>query len=155
YISRDKITRGQFAAYLAQYPNRVPGERWKLHADDHEQVPVRNVTAEEAYKFAIWLGGHLPTLEQWDKAAGRYRRLRLKGPYQGPRVAVELERPCRVDAPEDADDESVYHCRGMAGNGFEWTRNSTKGKMIPLQASKELLRNPILLRGWRFSADEP
>jgi hypothetical protein len=155
YISRDKITRGQFAAYLAQHPDRVPGERWKLHADDHERVPVRDVKVEEAYNFAVWLGGHLPTSEQWDKAAGRYRRLRPKGPYQGPHVAIGLERPCRVDAPEDADDESVYHCRGMAGNGFEWTRNGRNGEMVPLRAPGGLLDAPIILRAWNFEFGQP
>src|SRR5262249_49486146 len=73
-----------------------------------------------------------------------------------PHVAIMLEQPCRVDAPKDADDESVYHCRGMAGNGFEWTRNSRNGEMVPLRIPpKELLKDGIMLRGWNFAAYEP
>jgi hypothetical protein len=126
-------------------------------------MPVRDVTVEEAHAFAEWLGGRLPTLVQSDKAAGRYHPLRGEGPYKGEwkskgtlRVAVDREQPLPVG--ESADDENLYGCRDMAGNGLEWTRNvRTPGgeRLVPLSKVGGPLDAAVYLRGWRFTQERP
>jgi hypothetical protein len=159
YISRNKITRGQFGCFAdaaAKDPAaEKPGNEWKKFAGDHKNMPIRGVTFRDAYLCAIWLGGRLPSLDQWDKAAGTWHSSRghhpyWGGPYKGkwggkprPHVAVGLHlmQPVVIDAPEDEDDESWYGCRGMAGNCSEWTRGKD--------------RRSVILRGWSFKKERP
>jgi serine/threonine protein kinase len=162
YISRDKITRGQFGIFQ-ESKRIVPESRWKSHAHDDVQMPVRDVTVEEAHAFAEWLGGRLPTLVQSDKAAGRYHPSRGEGPYKGSwkgertlRVAVDRRQPLPVG--ESADDESLYGCRDMAGNGLEWTRNvRTPGgeRLVPFPGARGPLQAAVYLRGKRFTQKRP
>lgn len=88
--------------------------------------PVLRVDVQEAHRCAEWLGGVLPSADEWDKAAGRFEPDRGPGPYQsspGPGdIAVGLEAP-RPIGTAAKDISSVSGCRDMAGNGLEWTRS--------------------------------
>jgi serine/threonine protein kinase/formylglycine-generating enzyme required for sulfatase activity len=96
---------------------------------DNPRWPVLRVDIQEAHRCAVWLGGVLPSAEQWDKAAGRFEDDRGAGPFEGPIVEPgdvnvgggENGRPVPVGAaPKDVCRFSG--CRDMAGNGLEWTR---------------------------------
>ncbi len=165
YISRCKITRGQFRWFAAQ---ETTDEGWKKFANDHEDMPVRGVMVRDAYTFADRLGGRLPSLDQWDKAAGLWHPSRgqdpyWEGPYRGKwsnnkgcAVAIgRLEHPLGVDDDGEKDDVSVYGCRGMAGNGREWTR-ATRGREASFEEIRQgLPRLPdMILRGWNFKVQE-
>jgi serine/threonine protein kinase len=170
YISRDKITRGQFALMVAENPSVIEKKRWEQHAKDDPRMPVRSVTFEEAFAFAKWIDkdhGALPTLKQWDKAAGLYHPKRgqdpwFVGPYQGrwtdnprPEVAVgNLEKP--VGAGQSRHDISPYGCRDMAGNGFEWTRSLVSGKNVPRNHKRgDPLQGDVYFRGQDCNEEEP
>src|SRR5207248_4367761 len=45
--------------------------------------PVLRVDIQEAHPCAVWLGGWLPTSEQWEKAAGRFESGGTEGPFDG------------------------------------------------------------------------
>jgi len=117
------------------------------------------VTVEEADHFAKWLNGHLPTTEQWDKAAGRYEASRGEGPYQGswrdnpkPSIAVQRRGPVAVGSSES--DVSPFDCRDMAGNGYEWTCTLRFGKgLVPIL--KPRVDDLVCLRGRSFEEPEP
>jgi hypothetical protein len=164
YISRFKISREQFRLFAEQNPENVRDNRWKdKHVvGDDDRMPVRNVTVTDAHSFAKWLGGRLPSCKQWDKAAGRYHPSRGEGPYKGKwdeknklRIAVgELSKPFPNGSAVTEDDESVYGCRDMAGNGSEWTRTMLIGKMeVPLDM--DFGTSSVMLRGWSFGEYEP
>lgn len=166
YISRFKITREQFQ-YFAQTHPKVDG-RWRDHHDENDRWPVFDVTVTDAHSFAVSLGGRLPSRVQWDKAAGRYHPTRghdpyWEGPYKGLwglerklRIAVgELELPLPIGYRQTEDDESVYGCRDMAGNGSEWTRNTRGGKDVPLGQVVNPFDAEVYLRGWGFDEPEP
>lgn len=109
----------------------VEGEKGKL--------PVFRVTVTEAHCFAEWLGGLLPTRQQWRKAAGWDEDERT-GPFDGDPhdttgLALGLKEGPRPVEWGDRD-ISIYGCRQMASNGYEWTRTladeAPDGKSIPL-----------------------
>jgi formylglycine-generating enzyme required for sulfatase activity len=106
------------------------------------QLPVMQVTVIEAYCFARWLGGNLPEISQWDKAAGREDQQGRKGPFlpgwkRGDNKGIGIGRADEGPLPVGtaALDESVFMCRDMAGNGLEWTRDmaSNRKKLVPLE----------------------
>ena len=75
------------------------------------------------HRFAEWMGGLLPSDQEWDVAAGRYEdeKKRGEGPFLGPEdkadVAIKRaqEGPMRVG--EAKGGISLHKCRDMAGNG--------------------------------------
>ena len=164
YISSNKITRGQFALFVAQ---KDTDKESKDFATDHENMPARGVTLRDAYGFANWLGGELPSLNQWDKTTGLWHPSRgqdpyWEGPYRGKwgdnngcAVAVGLAKPLRIDDPGEKDDVSVYGCRGMAGNGREWTRTAIGREVSFEEIRKGLPKQDMILRGKNFEWKPP
>jgi serine/threonine protein kinase len=131
YIMEHKVSVGLFKAFAEANPTN---DAWRKFAAD-DRLPVRSVSVLDAHRFAQWLGGRLPTVDQWDKAAGLYRAKGEKGegPYRGQwvwhderlkrlRIGVgKLQGPLLPSETED--DLGPFGCRDMAGNGYEWTRN--------------------------------
>jgi formylglycine-generating enzyme required for sulfatase activity len=122
------------------------------------QLPATDVTPTEAHCFAEYLGGRLPSGKEWDNAGGRYRG--AAGPFQpgwkkgDGGIALDLEGPRPVGtSPADV---SIYGCRDMAGNGFEWTRtwhdNPEEGT-VPLADPKE--SDAVTVRGQSWSENRP
>jgi serine/threonine protein kinase len=167
YMMVNKVSAGLFRKYATQPESKVnPG--WKDLGND---FPALGMTVEEAYACARWLGGTVPTVAQWDKAAG-FRaadRKEREGPYEGkwtdvppPKIAVgKLKAPLKVG--EAQGDVSFFRCRDMAGNGLEltgtWYDGSGKQKnLVPKKPG--LPREPgpsdqIPLRGHSFTAAAP
>ncbi len=113
-----------------------------LFTDDY---PVFNVTFWDAYAYAKWSGGRLPTQEEWEKAArGTDGRLYPWGnSFDDPKRANtgkdydDINRG-KIDghlrwAPVNAHpgDDSPYHVRDMAGNVCEWTDSWVPMKNTP------------------------
>jgi serine/threonine protein kinase/formylglycine-generating enzyme required for sulfatase activity len=167
YIMENKVSVGQFKVFAKT--GKVKDKRWNEPGDvggdypQDDECPVFNVTVDDAYEFARWLGGNLPTIDQWDMAAGRFEMPPGEGPYKG---KWNDERPLDIAVrrgPEKGpmkcgqakDDLSPFGCRDMAGNGYEWTRNlDTPGKMVPWKNPDPLLDN-VILRGRTFLAKMP
>ena len=140
YAMRNKVSERQYAAYVEE---SLVSER--------EDCPKFEVTAYDARNFASWLGDHdgddgarirgrLPSLAQWNRAAGfepdKHGKRYPAKPFgkdgkwsesSGGDFAVNQgkEGPRRVGAAKD--DESIFGCRDMFGNGREWTRTSDQG----------------------------
>ncbi len=167
YIMKNKVWNGLFTAFTEQekdecealfkkYSSDRPGcqglisRRWHEGALDNlrgkdlgtgpgkEKLPVFRVTVTEAHCFAEWLGGKLPSREQWLKAAGALKTHDPAWPFYGdPRdLAVQLgEGPWPVGRGER--DVTPEGCRQLRSNGQEWTRTSPEGtqeiNLIPLK----------------------
>jgi serine/threonine protein kinase len=165
YIMETKTWNGLFARFCHENKSVVAdSEVWRPISDGKfpegwdDQLPALNMTADQAHRCALWLGGKLPTVEQWDKAAGLYDRGDRTGPYLGTwdyrdklAIAVARDRPLPVGTARQ--DLSPNGCRDMAGNGLEWTRTpmTSAVEFPPPPGSIEL----ILTRGRRFSAPGP
>src|SRR5262249_4060080 len=129
-----------------------------------DNVPVMSVAVEDAHRFALWLGGKLPTLLQWDSAAGRYQKPFRASPFEGTwdakdkllngkpdQIAVGLVKPMPVG--QAAGDLSPVGCRDMSGNGREWTRILDDQRHVPIDNPQTL--TAVVLRGRTFEEPFP
>jgi serine/threonine protein kinase len=135
YIMEDKVSNQLFQRFAAANPDAVRDSEWEqggLAAGKHRgigdgRLPVLRVRVPEAWRFARWLGGELPTARQWDKAAGRYDGdegpCQGGGPFLNGEVAVNRAQEGPMPVGTALRDRSRFGCRDMAGNGREWTRS--------------------------------
>jgi len=147
YIMRDKVWNKLFDVFARQQPARLTHDVWQAKAikndgfpeHPNERWPVMNVTAKEAHECSVWIGGLLPSIHQWEKASGLYDAPGSSeaGPFVQPwdpadrtQIAIDRDEPMEVGAA--TRDVSPLGCRDMAGNGQEWTRDTSSGKEIPL-----------------------
>jgi serine/threonine protein kinase len=177
YIMETKVSNRMFRLYAEQkHPEDSDWQKGALWNNRNTNIdkeyldcPVYRVPLDEAHRFAVWLGGELPTAEQWDWAADRYHRPPPPGPFGGKLArgdvagfALASTGPQPVGtAWRDACPYSK--CQDMASNGFEWTR-SICGEADPktrrIDESKEVdfktPDNPLVsLRGTTYVAEEP
>ena len=112
YIMENKVTNEVFASFAKENPAAVAGSKWELGAcagqrdlgiKGREQYPVFRLTCIEAALCARWLNGQLPSVEQWDEAAGRYAQppgalMEGRGPFKEPLdPSIPLEDQIAVD----------------------------------------------------------
>jgi serine/threonine protein kinase len=176
YLMRDKVTYGLFEKFVTANPQAVVGDEWRkgtVLADGtikkpENDFPVFRVTAGEAARCARWLGGELPTARQWDKASGKYEAEAEQrvGPFLVPwnpqvpgQIAVGRKDLGPAPAGSSPRDRSVFGCRDMAGNGYEWTRtvalrdDTRLDQLVPPDNQDGGL--PVWLRGQTFRALSP
>lgn len=174
YILENKVWNELFAEfqghYLQKHPDLVNSEQWPLdwaergadkgNGDDmpatsYPRHPVMRVGFHQAEECAKWLGGSLPSPEQWDAAAGLYefvaKRIKAAGPFRGdwnssprPKIAVDAREAGTSPVGASEDDISPFLCRDMAGNGAEWTSQVTSGGY-----------STVTLRGRDYHKDRP
>ncbi len=144
-MGRSEVTLAQYHAFLEfpdhrkfQHPEQPPSKKdhlpdswkaiWSAAVKGQQwqgrpmatDCPVVGVDWWDAYAYAKWSGGRLPTLEEWIAAAH----------FQGIPQGVKAWGP--VDLPQD--DETGAGLIGMAGSVREWTRD--------LEVDPDFLLNP-------------
>ena len=168
----ERLVRGEWrkGAYAPEFsPDPLKEPFFGVEGPDKGSLPVLRVTVTEAHCFAEWLGnrlgGHLgvrlPTRREWLKAAGCEEDPAQPGPIKGdPQdksgLALGLKSgPWPVDRGDR--DVSIYGCRQMASNGYEWTRdvadNEPGKKEIPLE--EMILPRLVFYQGQSYLALEP
>lgn len=168
YMMKNKVSQGLFRIFAEEHPELVPSAAWDA-GKKMDEYPVYNVSTDEACSFAKWLHGRLPKKIQWFKASGMFLPSDLRGasegPYRGewrktpqPSIAVGQRRsPMKAGAAED-DESPFYHCRDMAGNGLEWTREftrSTQEAPIPDYNPERVGMLRVYLIGRRYTDFDP
>ncbi|MCI0456989.1 MAG: bifunctional serine/threonine-protein kinase/formylglycine-generating enzyme family protein [Gemmataceae bacterium] len=169
YIMRDKVSVQLVEKATALSPKLLKYDDWKKGARVRGEylgrtdplLPVTNVSAEDAWRLAQWLGGNLPTASQWDKAAGLLEPpdVRGAGPFraeaEGDEIAVN--RPLQGPLPmgEKTKDISPLGCRYMAGNGQEWTRDLLETGLHHRRVPDLESRDLVVTRGRSYMAPEP
>jgi hypothetical protein len=178
YMMENKVSNELFLLALADpgcqklldeekkvHPQTIRRE-WELGgiADDkdlgipgNEQLPVLRVTVTEAYLFARWLGGHLPSVNQWNKAGGKLNNDPhpfLASSWEGDDIAINRRQKGPMPVGTAAKDISRFKCRDMAGNGREWTCTlSEAGGTVPAPDPSDKLF--VVVRGKSYIAPEP
>ncbi len=137
-IARTPVTNAQFRAFVEDGGYRVrafwsdEGWAWRTQTQAQQPIywqdgmrrhfdrlvplndnePVVHVSYHEAQAYCAWAGRRLPTEAEWEAAAtGAAVRGNVDGTYGD---------VCDVRLFEDA--ESLYGCRQMIGNVWEWTQ---------------------------------
>ncbi len=167
YMMTREVTNGWFEEF-ANRPNAESNVNpaWRLGAvagtellgvdGKYTEYPVVQVTADDAHKFAHWLGGLLPTVKQWDKAAGALESDRGVGPYLGDGEHVSFARlesgPCEGGA--SSDDMSPFGILDMAGNVSELTRELL-GSSLEVPLAQPLSKDRVIIRGNNYHSAIP
>ncbi len=141
YIDRYEVTNEQYAQCVDFGPCDLPQTSGvnPRHGDYYESQfarrPVIYVTWDDAQKYCEWIGGRLPTADEWEKAArGTDGRLYPWGNW-APSAEANYRRPGTSSATnEDSTrvggdpapvgsypyDRSPFDVMDMAGNVMEW-----------------------------------
>ena len=151
WIDKYEVTNEQFSAFLNIHGNqKVDGKDWfdikwqnrsKVTVsgksgkptyspiDGYENHPVVSVSWHGARAYCQWIGGDLPTEEQWEKAARGTDGRTFPWGEHDPSCGEAFHGHC-VSEPPDADTKAVggqhpvivspYGAHDMAGNVAEW-----------------------------------
>jgi serine/threonine protein kinase len=157
YMMRDKVWVDLFRRFAETEAPQLKDQRWReMPSNKNARHPAMGVTAGDAHQFARWLGGYLPLTSQWDQAAGLYRKDRGEGPFRKPpdnpnkpHIAVGRSEPEEIG--KATDDISLFGIRDMAGNGYEFTRNTNFDKPFPSSDPSTMVK----LRGLNFEDKQP
>ena len=122
YLDVNEVTNADYAGFIRANPRVAPPSHWVNGAPPggEERMPVVNITAAEAEKYAAWARKRLPTEMEWERAARAVWGSKYPwgndwttsgGVFQFAPAPVGL---C-------AQDISPAGCKDMAGNAAEWT----------------------------------
>jgi len=134
YIDRYEVTNQLFKQFCDETGRSYPPdpEMIKDYFLGKPDYPVVNVTWQEAMAFAAWAGKHLPSLQEWERAA-RSLDDRL-WPWGNEPPQGEANLGGKEDGSEFITavaafplDVSPYGVEQMAGNVAEWTVNFEDG----------------------------
>ncbi len=157
-IARYPVTNRQYARFLQEYPDfPVPRvtEEWgraynwdpvrRTYPAGKGNYPVLLVTWDEAQAYCAWVGGRLPTQQEWERAArGTDGRRYPWGDTFDPLLANTRESGLGSPTPVGifTAGQSPDGLYDMAGNVWEWT-------------SDEQREDIKIIRGgaWNFPAD--
>ncbi|MCA9898816.1 MAG: formylglycine-generating enzyme family protein [Anaerolineales bacterium] len=125
WIAKTPLTNGAYARFVVETGHKPP-QHWKGKTPPAKLVdhPVVYVSWEDAEAYAKWIGGALPTEQQWEKAArgtdgrsypwGEWRNNHCNTRETG----INTTTPVGQFSPRG---DSPFGCVDMSGNVWEWT----------------------------------
>jgi serine/threonine-protein kinase len=132
YIDLKEVTTAQFAEFAAASDYKTDAERvgsattWrKLNTPERQQLPVTQVTWNDAVRYCGYYGKRLPTEAEWEYAArGDTQRVYPWGNVFSDQAANTLElgagQPVTVATHSSPSPFGVYD---LSGNVQEWVRD--------------------------------
>ena len=142
YIGKYEVTNRQYHTFVKATSHRTPQNcceaKYNIWRGDNlingtEEVPVINVSWDDAEAYCRWSGGRLPTEAEWEKAArGTDSRIYPWGndPVTGNRSNYGIanvtfwEGPATLAKKDQYDHgRSPYGAYEMAGNVWEWVQD--------------------------------
>lgn len=136
YIATTETTNEQYAEFAAARGSEQAGTYWKDLWDEQqgaERLPVVGVSVKQAEACCEWLGGRLPTEDEWEFAARGpdgegVERPWGKDPLDASRANLFFSddaRPVPVDSlPDGSTPSGLMH---MLGNVAEWCSDVYRG----------------------------
>jgi len=136
YIATTETTNEQYAEFAEAVGSEQAGTDWKDLWDEQdgaERLPVVGVSMTQAEACCAWLGGRLPTEEQWEFAArgpggDRVARPWGKEPLDPGRANLFFSEDAQL-VPVDSlpDGSTPSGLRHMLGNVAEWCSDVYRG----------------------------
>jgi formylglycine-generating enzyme required for sulfatase activity len=128
FIDKTEVTNQEYKRFCEQTGHATP-PHWQegTYEIGQDQMPVSNVSLNDAEAYARWRKARLPTETEWEKAArGVDGRLFPWGNKWTDDKAHHLQRidagPVKVGSHPDG--ASPYGCVDMIGNVSEWTTSA-------------------------------
>jgi sulfatase-modifying factor enzyme 1/TIR domain-containing protein len=123
YMSATPVTNGQYRIFIDEtgYP---PPPAWQGPAFRLPDTPVVGVSWFEAMAYAAWVGGELPTQQEWRRAASGGNPRVEYATWNGrlSRCTAHFGNPFGVGAPQVScayrPNSSGFY--GMCGNTWDW-----------------------------------
>ena len=144
YVDKTEVTNAAWKMYCDAVNRPLPPD----FPEDRPDLPVVNITFEEAQAFARWAGKRLPNAREWEKAArGTDGRLYPWGSEHDPSRANVRDNPGLneeglLPAASFAIGASPYGVLQMAGNAWEFVAERVTPSDQALQIFAELLDPP-------------
>ncbi len=124
-VGRYPVTNAQYKRFIDATDHRSPysweDNQFQLNTGDH---PVVWVNCEDAGVYADWVGGRLPSFEEWERAArGDDDRLFTWGSEIDKPRCNTAEAGARTTTPVGTFPGGIsrFGCYDLLGNVWEWT----------------------------------
>jgi serine/threonine-protein kinase len=139
YVDRTEVSNGSYLKFCNATGHAVP----KDFVANRLELPVVNVTIDDARQFAAWAGKRIPTVQEWEKAArGTDGRIYPWGDQvSAARANVESKSLVAVDSFPDGT--SPYGALQMCGNAWELTEGAVTPSAPAMQSFAKLMGHPI------------
>jgi serine/threonine protein kinase len=136
YIDRTEVTNEAYARFCKETNKPLPAG----FANDKPDLPVVDLTIDDARQFARWAGKRLPTSKEWQKAArGSDGREYPWGNEANAQLAnVSGKSLVSVNAFPQSD--SPWGARQMAGNAWEFIDELTNPSAQAIQAFQDQMK---------------
>jgi serine/threonine-protein kinase len=139
YIDRTEVSNGNYLKFCNETNHALP----KGFAANRPELPVVNITIDDARQFAAWAGKRLPTVKEWEKAArGTDGRIYPWGD-QASAARANVESKSLVAVDSFPDGTSPYGALQMCGNAWELVDGSITPSPQAVANFERILRRPI------------
>ena len=150
YIDVYEVTNGQWIKFLTESRTKVESNWRPMYSIGKEDVPVANLTLDDAKAYCEWAGKRLPTEAEWERAARGPENLRFPwGDVYDPSKSNtnDMNFNGLVEVGSFETDKSGYGVYDMMGNVQEWT--SDRLRPYP-QSTRKVRNNPAFTSRFRL-----
>lgn len=142
YVDETEVSNAQYRGFVDATHRAAPVSPDYATQPD---LPVANVSYDDAAAYAAWAHKELPTEEQWEKAArGTDGR-----PYPWGQEAWTNGIPTTLQPVDSSPDrKSPYGALNMAGNVFEWTATPFPAGSREIADMQKVLGNASFSSAW-------
>jgi hypothetical protein len=166
YIMDNKVSINLFRKF-AQGRNKVEDNKWEEWSKNkNPEAPVMEVSAMDAFHFAVWLGGDLPSEDEWNKASGLFEPNKGKGPFND-KVPIKEDDRTQFGLNRSNDEGPImcgtgtldisepFKLHDMAANGLELTRSIADFGAKRVGKPGLTKFDLVILRGRDYRREEP